>query len=230
VYYKYLRGEAGPSSEVVKALERVFPGTLAWYEHPLWTLAKPAPVNVLQLGELLRRLPAPVRDGWVVNVSFPGQLFWREKRMSVSLKAARLLKLKGNSLDQAAGALGLIHDALLRQDQLAYLFGWITWALVGKRMRNHPVCGVLYPNFFAALVRALTKVTFESALARRQLDGILEGASRRTSNVIEDSESDSDSDGDPRLHKALASKTITPISLFELALLEELASTRLPYQ
>lgn len=56
VYYKYLRGEAGPSRAVVDEIEGVLPGTAKWYDHPLWALAKKQP-DIFELGELVRRLP-----------------------------------------------------------------------------------------------------------------------------------------------------------------------------
>jgi hypothetical protein len=121
VFYKYLRGESGPSRELVDALDDFLPGTSAGYNHPLWRLAG-QPVNVFELGELLAYLPADIRDGWVVQPYVASQKFWRDERMNFSLTAARLLE--GNGLDEAAGALGLIQDALLRQDQIGYLYGW----------------------------------------------------------------------------------------------------------
>jgi hypothetical protein len=110
------------------------------------------PLNVFELGELLKRLPAGIRDGWVAHSSGPGQLFWRDQGMSLPSTAAKMLE--GNGLDQAAGALGLIQDALSRQDEADYLCGWVVWALVGARVRRHPVCGVLYPRTWAVHSRA----------------------------------------------------------------------------
>lgn len=202
---------------MVDAIERILPGTATWYDHPLWRLAKPSPVSVLELGELLRRLPTAVREGWVAHRTVPGQLFWREQAMSLPDKAGKLLL--GNGLDQAAGALGLLHDALLRQDEEDYLRGWTVWALVGERVHSHPVCGVLYPNFFGALARILRSVAFASTPVQDALDAILKGAEQETLDTTRQSYDDA---GMRRLRKALASKAIAPIALFDLVLLEEL--------
>jgi hypothetical protein len=216
VYYKYLRGEAGPSRELVDSLDNVLPGTSVWYDHPVWRLAG-QPVDVFELGELLKRLPEDIREGWVAQSSGASQMFWRRRGMDLTLKAAKLLE--GNGLDETAGALGLIQDALLRQDQVGYLHGWIVWGLVAERVRSDPVCTVLYPNFFGALARTLRTVVFESASVRRYLDVILESAR-------EEATSSARQEGRGvqmrRLRKALASKNIVPISMFDLVLLEEL--------
>jgi hypothetical protein len=214
VYYKYLRGEAGPSPRQINELETAFPGTLAWYDHPIWSLAR-RPLNVFELGELLTQLPARVRDGWVVHSFVPGQLFWRDQAMSLPSKAAQMLE--GNDLDQAAGALGLIQDALSRQDEADYLCGWVVWALVGARMRGHPVCGVLYPHFFGALASTLQAVVFESAPVRRQLRNILEAARRQFSWDDDNDESE--------LREPLVTKSIATISAFDVAVLQELTKT-----
>ena len=151
VFYKYLRGEAGPRREVVLEIDRVV-GGLAIFDHPLWSLAALEQPTSARLGELFRALPEPLSATFLLNrdeeVVGP---FWR--RRDVDYSAVARSALERPSIDGTALALAAVRDSLLHQGERAHFVAWRMWAIVGDPMNSSDPAKALFPHFFALLVR-----------------------------------------------------------------------------
>ncbi|MDL1863474.1 hypothetical protein FBR04_20980 [Betaproteobacteria bacterium PRO7] len=212
VFYKYLRGEAGPSKEVVAEIDTILTGMAAIYEHPLWELARVTEISSQRLCELLCALPRRLTKPILLSET-PGRMFWR--RQQVDLHEVFELALNRPSIDHAALALAVVHDCVLRQDEPHHFEAWCVWAQVGNAFRHDDPAVALFPHFFALVARRIRAVAYADQEKRARLDAMFEQAQA-------DQEHASRAMLDPRSMAALADRTIGEILAADLSLLYQL--------
>jgi hypothetical protein len=219
VFYKYLRGDAGPTRVVVDALDAAYPGTGRVFDHPVWILANSKSLDITELGDVLHQISGTVTAGWVQQWCSRGQLFWRVPEADLGSVFQQIAQ--GKDLDHLAGALGLLHDARFRQDQRAHFEAWQAVARVAQNLRADPVLGVIYPHFVAALARDFVSTPYVDTEVQDWLDAFLDEASERANEISQELIADPDRERDFDLF--LNSELIAPISLLEYAVVETLA-------
>jgi hypothetical protein len=166
VYYKYLRGEAGPSRELVAEVGVLVPESQWVYTHALWALASRPAFTSLELGGLLATLNPELTDP-LISTREPGTVFWR--RSDVTFGDLMQRNVKASIFDWAALALAAVHDAVLRQCEREHLNAWCTWAKVGLGFQNHPPLAGLFPNFVALVARQARDSTYSEPELRERL-------------------------------------------------------------
>lgn len=219
VFYKYLRGDAGPTRVVVDVLDAAYPGTGRVFDHPVWALAKSTAIDIADLGDALHQISATVTAGWVQQWCSRGQPFWRVP--AAELASVFQQVAQGKDLDHLAGALGLVHDARFQQNQCAHFEAWHAVARVAQNLRTDPVLGVLHPHFLAALTRDFVNTPYVDPEVRDRLEAFLDEADERASEIAQ--EIVADPDRQQAFHLFLNSQLIEPISLLEYAVVETLA-------
>lgn len=167
VLYKYARGDAGPSEEVIEAIADAVPVTRRVFHHPLWALARPHDVSGAFLSNQLAALPARFTSGWLRS-DRDGH-FWRDPEVSLSRLAP--LVVKDCSLDAAALVLAMVDDALLRQDEGDHFLAWRAWARLAESSGG--TLSLLYPAFFCKLLSQVRDARYLASKPRLQLQKVL---------------------------------------------------------
>jgi hypothetical protein len=170
VVYKYLRGEAGPSQELVAELAALVPGTDAVYRHPLWHLAASPDLSSSELAQVLSSLPASLTDP-LISEQRPPQQFWR--RSNASFSAIATLVVEDRTLDGAAVALALVNDAVLIQDENQHFAAWRLWATAGFLLYKTSIFTDLFPNFYALVARRLQATQYVDTALRERLGNMV---------------------------------------------------------
>jgi hypothetical protein len=141
------------------------------YRHPLWHLASSSDLSSSDLAQVLASLPSRLTDP-LIDEQRPPQQFWR--RSNASFSAIATLVLEDRTLDGAALALALIHDAVLMQDEKRHFAAWQLWASVGFTLYQASIFTDLFPNFYALVARRLQATQYlDTALRERLGDMVL---------------------------------------------------------
>lgn len=140
---KYRFGRASPGRELLLRVEQTFPGTLAFYDHPMWELAARRTMSSQELRNLIRRLPW-IQAELVDPESRPESQFWvrsdsDHRSMVRAMLALERTEPYGHS-GALAGLLSLIHDAVNRQREEQHFDCHVALALAASYGYH------LYPN------------------------------------------------------------------------------------
>lgn len=73
---KYKFGRSNPSAELLAAVDAVYTGTKAAYDHDMWALASNPRLAISDLAFIAQRLPAAVRERFVADGMVTDRVFW----------------------------------------------------------------------------------------------------------------------------------------------------------
>ena len=117
---KYKFGRSDPSTDLLDAVDAVYEGTKAAYDHDIWALASNAHWAVPDLALFAHRLPAKARERFLPDDSAPKLEFWLRQDTDFSKLCDELVARKPMSMpiaDTCAALLLVAHLSVHLQDE-----------------------------------------------------------------------------------------------------------------
>jgi hypothetical protein len=137
LWHKYARGAVAPGRDMLTRVDKAFPGTASWFDHPFWTVIREAPLSMGELLEIYKALDDEVQGLLLMHFRDNERPFWRRPTDDIDSLYGELLDLE--SIAGITAHLALIKEAETIQNQRQHLTGCLSWRFVAQLLEDFPI-------------------------------------------------------------------------------------------